>query len=222
MVIKIGELREPEFVDHWENGFGWIAKPEENMRRTSHAFVDNGVYLVDPVDAKNLDQKLDERGEVKGIVILFGRHVRDSEKLAERHDCHIYVPEWFERELNAEVEKISNSVPGTDWEIQTVVDSRISKEAALYHKKTKTLLVADSLGTANHLRGRGEKLGMSPLYRINPPQKLLDFEPERIFCGHGKGIEHEATETMEETISKGRRKLLSAYFNAFYNIFKNS
>jgi len=222
MVIKVDELKKAEFIDEWENGFGWIAKTEENMKRTSHAFAEDGVYLVDPLDAENLDNKISEFGKVKGIVILFGRHVRDSEKLAERYDCPVFVPERFERELDADIRKISDKIPGTDWEIHTVVDSRISKEAALYHRETSTLIVADSLGTAKHLRGRGEKLGMSPLYRFNPPQKLLDFEPERIFCGHGKGITENATETMKETIRNGRWKTLSAYFNAFYHMFKRS
>ena len=222
MVIKVDELREAEFVDDWGDGFGWVGSPEENMRRTSHAFRDSGVYLVDPVDAENLGQRLDGFGEVEGIILLFARHVRDSEKLAERYDCPVYVPEWFERELDAEVEKVSGSIPGTDWEIHTVVDSRFSKEAALYHRETRTLIVADSLGTAKHLRGRGEKLGMSPLYRLNPPQRLLDFEPDRIFCGHGKGITENTTETMKHTLRNGRKKTLSAYFNAFYHMFRAS
>jgi hypothetical protein len=182
--------------------------------------VDDGVFLVDPVDAENLDEKIGEFGEVEGIVILFERHERDSERLAERYDCPVYVPEWFERELDTEVEKISGNVPGTDWELHTVIDSKVSKEAALYHRETRSLIVADSLGTAKHLRGRNEKLGMSPLYRFNPPKKLLEFEPERIFCGHGKGIAENANRLIEETISKGRRKALSAYFNAFYHMFK--
>jgi len=222
MVIKIDEMKKAEFVDEWENGFGWVARPEENMKRTSHAFVDDGVYLVDPLDAENLDGKIDELGEVKGIIILFNRHVRDSEKLAEKYDCPIFVPEWFERELDVEVKKISDKVLGTDWEIHTVVDSRISKEAALYNRESKTLIVADALGTAKHLCGRGEKLGMSPLYRFNPPRKLLDFERERIFCGHGEGINEDASKTMKQTIRNGRRKTLSAYFNAFYHMFKQS
>jgi len=221
MAIKIEELKEAEFIDEWKHGFGWIAKPEENMQRTSHGFVEGeGVYLVDPVDAENLDQKIEEYGEVKGIVILFARHERDSEKLAGKYDCPIFVPEWFERDLDADVEKISDKVPGTDWEIHTVVDSRVSKEAALYHRQSDTLIVADSLGTTKHLRGRGEKLGMSPLYRFNPPKKLLDFDPQRIFCGHGEGITEDATETMQETIQQGRRKTFSAYFNAFYQMFR--
>lgn len=219
MSIKVEELRNAEFVDDWEKGFGWIGKPEEKMKRTSHAFVDDGLYLVDPLDAQNLDEKIDEFGEVKGIVLLFERHERDSEKLAERYDCPVYVPEWFERELDTEVEKISGNVPGTDWEIHTVVESRMANEAALYNRNTRTLIVADALGTTKHLRGRGEKLGMNPLYRLNPPKKLLDFEPERIFCGHGEGITENVTETMEKTVRKGRRKTFSAYFNAFYHMF---
>lgn len=220
MSIKVEELRNAEFVDEWEKGFGWIGKPEEKMKRTSHAFVDDGLYLVDPLDAQNLDQKIDEFGEVKGIVLLFERHERDSEKLAERYDCPVYVPEWFERELDAEVKKISEKLPGTDWEIHTVVESRMANEAALYNEDTKTLIVADALGTTKHLRGRGEKLGMNPLYRLNPPKKLLEFEPERIFCGHGEGITGNVTDTMEETVRKGRRKAFSAYFNAFYHMFR--
>ena len=46
MSIKVEELRDAEFVDEWEKGFGWIGRPEEKMKRTSHAFVDNGLYLV--------------------------------------------------------------------------------------------------------------------------------------------------------------------------------
>ena len=220
MSIKVEELRDAEFVDEWENGFGWIGKPEEKMKRTSHAFVDDGLYLVDPLDAQNLDGKIDEFGEVKGIVLLFERHERDSEKLAERYDCPVYVPEWFERDLDAEVKKISEKIPGTDWELHTVVESRMANEAALYNEDSRTLIVADALGTTKHLRGRGEKLGMNPLYRLDPPKKLLEFEPERIFCGHGEGITENVTETMEETISKGRRKTFSAYFNAFYHMFR--
>lgn len=219
MVIKENEVKSAEFVDDWENGFGWIARPDERMLRTSHAFVDEGVYLVDPLDAENLDQKIREYGEVKGIVILFSRHVRDSEKLAEKYDCPVYVPKWFERSLDTDVKKISGKIPGTGWQIHNVIDSRISKEAALYHEETETLIVADSLGTAKHQRGSGEKLGMSPLYRLNPPKKLLEFEPERVFCGHGEGIDEDASKEIEKTIRKGRLKTLSALYNAFRHMF---
>ena len=54
------------------------------MVRTSHAFEDDGVYLVDPLDAVNLDEKLKEFGEVKGTVVFLDRHQRDSEELADK------------------------------------------------------------------------------------------------------------------------------------------
>lgn len=221
MVIKTSELSEAEFIDEWEKGFGWVARPNEKMRRTSHAFLeDGGVYLVDPLDAEGLDQKISEYGEVKGIILLFDRHERDTEELAERYGCTVYVPEWFERSLDADVETISDTIPGTGWEVHQVVDSRTGKETALFDKESRTLILADALGTAKQFRGRGEKLGMNPIYRLNPPGKLLDFEPERIFFGHGEGIQENASEMMEKTITEGRSKILSAYYNAFYNTFR--
>jgi hypothetical protein len=82
--MKIEQKVEAEFIDEWENGFGWIARPEEEMVRTSHAFRDDGVYLVDPLDAVNLDEKLKDFGEVKGTVVFLDRHQRDSEELADK------------------------------------------------------------------------------------------------------------------------------------------
>jgi hypothetical protein len=141
-------------------------------------------------------------------------------KLSEKYSCPIFVPEWFERSLDAEVKEISGKVPGTGWEIHQVVDSITGKETALYNRESKSLIVADALGTTNHMRGRGEKLGMNPLYRLNPPVKLLEFEPERIFCGHGEGIQENASEIMKETLKQGRSKAPSAFFNAFYTMIK--
>ena len=220
MAIKIEEKTEADFIDKWENGFGWIARPEEAMERTSHAFWDEGLYLVDPLDAENLDQKIEEFGEVKGIILLFDRHERDSVELAERYGCPIFVPEWFERSLNAEVKEVSGKVPDTDWEIHQVVDSKTGKETALYNSERKTLIVADALGTTDHMLGRGEKLGMNPFYRLSPPVKLLEFDPERIFCGHGEGIQENASEYMKETLRHSRLKAPSAFFNAFYEFLR--
>lgn len=48
MSIKVDELREAEFIDEQENGFGLINRPEEDMVRTSLAFREDGLYLLDP------------------------------------------------------------------------------------------------------------------------------------------------------------------------------
>lgn len=214
MSMKIEQRVEAEFIDEWEKGFGWIAKPEEDMVRTSHAFRDDGVYLVDPLDAENLDEKLDEYGEVKGIIVLFDRHLRDSEELAEKYSCPVYIPEWLEKSINAEVIEVEDRIPGTDWRLIDSVDTFTGREAGLYHEKSGTLIVADSLGTVEMFCGRGEKLGLNPLYRLNPPKNLLNFDVERIFCGHGKGIQENTESTLKNTLSKARRKTPSAYFKA--------
>jgi hypothetical protein len=36
------------FIDEQENGFGWIARPEEVMVLTSVAFREDGLYFLDP------------------------------------------------------------------------------------------------------------------------------------------------------------------------------
>jgi hypothetical protein len=212
--MKIEQKVEAQFIDQWENGFGWIARPEEDMVRTSHAFEDDGVYLVDPLDAENLDDKLSEYGEVKGIVVLFDRHLRDSEDLAEKYDCPVYVPEWLEKSIDAEVIEVEDRIPDTDWRLIEAVDTLTGREAGLYHEDSGTLIAADALGTVDMFCGRGEKLGLNPLYRLHPPKNLLNYDVERIFCGHGKGIQENTESTLKNTMSKARRKTPSAYFKA--------
>ena len=214
MSMKIEQKAEAEFIDKWQNGFGWIAKPEEDMVRTSHAFQDDGVYLVDPLDAENLDEKLNEYGEVKGIIVLFDRHLRDSEELAEKYGCPVYIPEWLEKSIDAEVIEAQDSIPGDDWRFIDAVDTFTGREAGVYHEASGTLIVADALGTVDMFCGRGEKLGLNPLYRLHPPKNLLNYNVERIFCGHGKGIQKNTESTLKNTLNKARRKTPSAYFKA--------
>ncbi|MFO7794245.1 MAG: hypothetical protein R6V35_04705 [Candidatus Nanohaloarchaea archaeon] len=214
MPMKVEEKVDAEFIDEWENGFGWIARPEEDMVRTSHAFEDNGVFLVDPLDAENLDEKLEDYGEVKGIIVLFDRHQRDSEQLAEKYGCPIYVPEWLEPEIKLDAEPIENKIPGTSWELIETVNTLTGREAGLYNKQTGTIIVADALGTVDFFKGRNEKLGLNPLYRLNPPKNLLNYDIDRIFCGHGIGIQENTKKTLKNTLDKARRKAPSAYFNA--------
>jgi len=203
-----------EFINEWENGFSWIARPNEKMKRTSHAFVDNGVWLVDPLDAENLDQKIEEYGEVFGIILLLDRHKRDTETLSDRYNCPVYVPGWMNVSLDAEVKHVEDRIPRTECEMHTTVESRMGNEACLYHEISETLIVADAVGTVDHFLARGERLGMNPVYRLSPPEKLRDFEPKRVLCGHGKGISTDAAQTLQNTVENGRRKIISAYINA--------
>src|SRR5699024_3715660 len=70
-------------IDRFDGGVGWLAHPDERMQRASHALsTDDGVWLVDPVDADGLDDLLAEEGDVAGVVILLDRHKRDAARLA--------------------------------------------------------------------------------------------------------------------------------------------
>lgn len=46
-------------VDRFDGGVGWIAQPDETMRRAAHAVEsDEGLWIIDPVDVAGLDLSL--------------------------------------------------------------------------------------------------------------------------------------------------------------------
>jgi len=62
-------------VDEWEGGFGW--SQQEFMRRTSHALVvASRVWLIDPVDTPDLEERVRTLGEPAGVLQLLDRHAR--------------------------------------------------------------------------------------------------------------------------------------------------
>ena len=72
-------------VTEWNGGFSWIAHPEEDAERASHALAtDDGVWVVDPVDAAGLDEALGGLGDVAGVVVLQDRHTRRGGRGATR------------------------------------------------------------------------------------------------------------------------------------------
>ena len=47
----------------WDGGVEWLVHPAEAGRRASHALVgEDGVWVVDPLDAPGLDERLAELG----------------------------------------------------------------------------------------------------------------------------------------------------------------
>ncbi len=83
-------------VHRWETGLTWMAHTEPQMQRASHALVDDeDVWLVDPLDAAELDEELAALGTVAGVVVLDSQHGRHADRLADRHDVAIHVPGFF-------------------------------------------------------------------------------------------------------------------------------
>ena len=108
-----------ETVGEFDGGASWMAYPDEQMRRTSHVLVDGeALWLVDPVDADDLDEWLADRGTVAGVVVLLDRHKRDAAAIARRHDVAVHLPEQLAAEgaaLEAPVETFEGALGDTGY-----------------------------------------------------------------------------------------------------------
>lgn len=204
-------------IDEWEGGTGWIAYPDEDMQRASHVLDgEDGLYLIDPVSFEGIEEFLADRGEVAGVVLLLDRHKRDAAELANRFRVPVHVPEFMadvERELDAPVETFGDELPGTGYDVHTLMDNSFWKEAVLWDEDTATLLVPEAVGTASFFLAGGERLGVSPVLRMTPPKRLRGFDPERILVGHGPGVHEEAAAALDDAISGARRRSPQAFAN---------
>lgn len=203
-------------IDRFEGGVGWIAHPEERMQRASHALVadDGGVWVVEPVDTPDLDERLDDLGEVRGVVVLLDRHVRDAVKVADRHDVPVRVPEalaGLRSDLDAAVEPFRGALPKTDYRTIILLDSPVWTEVALYDEAAGTLLVPESVGTAEYFRAPGERLGVHPARRLIPPRPLRGLAPARILVGHGEGVFDDPTVALRKALSGSRSNAAHLY-----------
>jgi hypothetical protein len=212
MPAKITEYAtEYEEIDRWEGGVGWIAHPDETMRRASHALkTDDGVWLVDPLDAEGIDELIAEYGEVAGVVLLSNYHTRDAEVFAERYSVNVYIPEGMEgieEDIDAPVEQLAVGDTLGGYELLEIARrGSLWQEYALYDGET--LVVSESVGTAPYFCVGGERLGVPPLVRLTPPRETLgDIQPDRVLTGHGAGIDENAAEALEDALSNSRRRL---------------
>ena len=201
-----------EEIDRFEDGVGWLAYPDERMARASHALAtDEGVWLVDPLDADGLDALLDEFGDVAGVVLLLERHERDAASLARRHDVSVHVPSWFSVDLDAPTERFSGTLGGTGYRLRRI-STPLWSEAALYHEADGTLVVPEAVGTAEYVRTDAERLGVHPALRLVPPRRSFrGLSPERILVGHGAGVHENAAAALDEALSGSRRCAPSLY-----------
>jgi hypothetical protein len=199
-----------EVTNRWDRGASWIAYPEEGMQRASHVLAtDAGVFLVDPVDADGIDDLFAEYGDVAGVVILLDRHKRDSAAIANRHDVPVYLPEALSgvaSDLDAPVERLHRQIPGTDYGVHTVRKNPFWQEAALYGDEDDTLVVPESVGTADYFLTGDERLGVHPMVRLFPPRKLTRLNPDRILVGHGHGIMDDAAEALAYAVRGSRER----------------
>jgi len=202
-------------INRWDGGTSWLAYPDEEMERASHALVTDGdVWLVDPVDVEDLDETLAEHGTVRGVVLLLDRHKRDAETLARRHEVPVYVPEWMDdvrRDLSTPVEPIRRSLGDSGYDLHKLIDNPVWKEGFLYDEDSKTLVVAEAVGTSSYMRTSDERLGVHPALRLKPPKALGRYSPERILVGHGEGVMTGAADALADALSGSRKRTPRLY-----------
>ena len=174
------------------DGFGWVV--QDAGTRASHALAADGmVWLVDALDWPEAIERALALGEPAGVVQLLDRHNRDCATLAARLGVpHVVVP---------------RSVPGSPFTFVDVLNRRYWRESALWWPETRTLVVAEALGTNRFYTGGTAALGVHVLLRLTPPKALGSFEPERVLVGHGEGVGQDAARVLHEALRSSRRGL---------------
>ena len=161
-----------ETVDEFEHGFGWIQ--DDFSKRCSHALVVHGdVWLIDPIDDLDVEERVRAAGTPVGVIQLLDRHNRDCAALAERLQVpHHVVP----RE------------PLGPFEFLPIRDWPVWREVALWWPAERVLVCGDAMGTVGYFRLLSGRVGLHPLLRLRPPSPLKALEPDVILCGHGPGV----------------------------------
>lgn len=197
----------------WDGGVSWIAHPEEGGKRGSHAIqTTDGVWLVDPIDAPNVDDHIRSLGTVTGVAVCSQYHARDAARFAHRYDVAVYAPEWMgrlERRIAAPIERYALT---PDPEVRCLPCRPFPgwAEVFWYHEPTATLVVPDSLGTVDAFRIGDERLGLELFRRLQPPVQLTGLEPDRILVGHGAPVTEDAPEALRTALSGTRRSFPTA------------
>lgn len=213
-VYERGEPDEIALVDRWEDGFGWVAHPDEGGRRTSHAVrtADGGVWLFDPLDGPGIDDHVADLGEVAGVAVLSDYHARDAASFARRYDVPVTVSRWLSRveaQVDAPVERTGGPVAGFD--LRQVRPLFAWNEAVAHRERDATLYVPDYLSGHEKFCVGGERLGLPTFSRLSPPRETFgDCAPERILFGHGTGITSNADEALTDVLEGARRRFARA------------
>lgn len=206
-VFERGESDGARVTVEYDGGLSWIAHPEEDGKRSGHAIsTADGVWLLDPLDAPNVEERIAPLGDVAGVAVLSCWHARDAELFARRHDVSVYVPEWMSRVeslIDAPTEGYTFS-PAAEFRVLPCRPFPNWEEIFWYHGPSGTLVVPDSLGTTDAFCVGDERLGLEFLRRLQPPRELAGLDPERIFVGHGPGITTHAGSALREALDGAR------------------
>lgn len=191
----------------YDGGLSWIAHPDEEGKRSSHAIsTADGVWLIDPLDAPNVEERIAPLGDVAGVAVLSCWHARDAGLFARRHDVPVYIPEWLSRVeslVDPPVERYTFS-PAAEFRVLPCRPFPNWEEAFWYHSPSETLIVPESLGTIETFCVGDERIGLELFRRLQPPTELAGLDPKRILVGHGPGITDHSGSALREAIDSAR------------------
>ena len=183
------------FCDELDWGFGWIAAEPPLIQRCSHALrVDGKVWIFDAVEGEGVEERIRALGEPAGVVQLLDRHARDCATLAQKLGVPLHRVPFL-------------VVPDTPFRPLLIVRNRYWQEIALWWQARQVLICADALGTVGYFCAPGERLGVHPLLRLVPPQRLGALEPAHVLVGHGEGIHDDAAAALHEALSTSGRRI---------------
>lgn len=170
----------------------WVV--DETMERASHAVVDDGrVWLIDPVADEQALERAAALGEPAGVVQLLDRHERDGAAVAQR--------------LGVPLLPLPGVLAGSPFEVVPLIDRRWWHEVALWWPARRTLIVPEAVGTGGYFTfGRGA-VGVHPMLRLTPPNRLRGCAPEHLLVGHGPPLHREVTAELYGALDRSRRDI---------------
>lgn len=207
-----------ERIAEWEDGYGWLAVPDELMQRSSHVIEGkSGSWLIDPLDGQGVENLLPDASKITGIVLTLDRHQRDCAYFARKFDVPVALARplrGVEDELACATESTDRFCADTGWSVLPLLDGPGWHEIALVSEDEATVWISEVVGTAPYFCAPGELLGVHPIIRLRPPRKrLAPLAPERIVVGHGRGILTDGTRLLQEAMHNARRRAPQAYVN---------
>lgn len=211
---------------HFDGGFSWQARPGEFMERSSTALAAGGrVWLVDPMRAAGLEAAIARLGKVAAVVQTVAWHDRDVAWFAHLYGVPVHVPRGQERTSErldgTEVTPADGAIPDTPLRF-IPVGGRLWREAVVWWPDRRVLVAGDTLGSAAYFLQPGERLGVHPLRRLWPPERLLPLRPERIHVGHGLSIAGGAAAALEHAVVTSRSTIAGNWATAARVLFRRA
>lgn len=185
----------PKLIVPFKHGVSWVQ--DEWMARASHALASGGkVWLIDPVDEPEAIEQAVQLGEIVGVIQLLDRHPRACRKLADHYDVPLH--------------RLPDELPGTPFQVFSVVRAKRWQERAIWWPDTGTLVVAETLGTNEYFALSSKTpVGVHPMLRGFVKTKVGDHLPvQHLLVGHGAPVHEHAAEAIAGAYQHRVRDLL--------------